>query len=212
LGVPQGIVIDGGGTLYYADSEGKVIRRVSPDGLVTTIAGRPGSGGAADGPAGNARFSSPSGITLDQAGNLIVADPGNCAVRRVTPPGSVDTIVGRPRLLRQRDGAAAAVRVGHAASGVAIDTCWQSSSRTPTIQSIRRAAPDGTVSTLATGSGNAVDRRSQRQCMREQSLGPEEDFAGRRRDDGCGNENVFGTTDGPGGVALFQSMQAVHGA
>lgn len=79
--------------LYVADSGNHVIRRVTPDGSVSTLAGS-GRPGFADGSAAQASFSHPSSIALDATGNLIVADTGNHAVRLVTPQGVVSTLAG----------------------------------------------------------------------------------------------------------------------
>lgn len=93
--LPSGMVIDGQGRLYVADRKNHVIRRVSPDGQVVTIAGSPQHAGAVDGPASDARFVEPSGLALDHD-TLYVADSGNHAVRKLDLLlGSVTTVAGR---------------------------------------------------------------------------------------------------------------------
>lgn len=86
----RGIVVDPAGVLYVAD--GNTIRRVSPAGAVTTLAGRGGVNGWRDGVGGEAVFGSLEGLALDAAGNLYAADPTNSAVRRITPSGVVTTV------------------------------------------------------------------------------------------------------------------------
>lgn len=89
---PEGITIDKANNLYVTDRDGFDIRKITPAGVVTTIAG--GTPGFADGTGLNAKFGQLDGITIDNAGNLYVADAGNFAVRKVTPAGIVTTIAG----------------------------------------------------------------------------------------------------------------------
>jgi predicted nucleotidyltransferase len=72
--LPRGIATDSAGTLYVTDSYNRTIRKVTPAGVVTTLAGLAGNPGVSDGAGPLARFSSPSGIAVDTAGNLYVAD------------------------------------------------------------------------------------------------------------------------------------------
>jgi sugar lactone lactonase YvrE len=88
---PFGLALGPDGAIYVADGVGSHrIRRVSPDGVVTTVAG--GERGFADGPGAYARFDTPSGIAIDASGVLYVADTGNNAVRRIGPDGLVTTV------------------------------------------------------------------------------------------------------------------------
>jgi len=80
---PTGIAVDGIGNVYVADTFNNEIRRVTPGGVVETLAGT-GAGGSADGPAGTATFYHPSGVALDAAGNLYVADTGNNKIRKIS--------------------------------------------------------------------------------------------------------------------------------
>jgi hypothetical protein len=102
LSSPTGLALDALGNLYIADSGNNVIRRVSTAGVITTVAGNVaadqasgGLGGFAGdgGPATSARLNSPEGVTLDQAGDLFIADTFNNAIREVSPGGTISTIV-----------------------------------------------------------------------------------------------------------------------
>ncbi|RYF37730.1 MAG: hypothetical protein EOO25_18595, partial [Comamonadaceae bacterium] len=87
---PQGIAATAAGVVYVADTGNHVIRRIASDGTVSTLAGSAGSAGTVDGNGASARFTSPRGLALDAAGNLLVAEAQ--AVRRVTPAGAVTTV------------------------------------------------------------------------------------------------------------------------
>jgi uncharacterized protein (TIGR03437 family) len=83
----SGVAIDGNGNLYVADARDSRIRKVSPDGLISTYAGTGTAGSAGDGgPAVAATFNFPSGMTVDGAGNLYVADTRNDKIRRISTP------------------------------------------------------------------------------------------------------------------------------
>ncbi|MCC6231006.1 MAG: DUF839 domain-containing protein, partial [Verrucomicrobiales bacterium] len=92
---PSGIAIDAEGNVYVTESRGHRVRRISTSGQVVTMAGTPeGIPGFIDGQGTNAWFHSPQAITLDAAGNLIIADTGNHALRHLTPAGTVTTLAG----------------------------------------------------------------------------------------------------------------------
>jgi uncharacterized protein (TIGR03437 family) len=96
LNQPGGLAFDSAGNLYIADSENHRVRRVTPDGIISTFAGTGQEGYGGDGgPALQARFRLPVGLAFDAAGNLFIADAGNNRVRRVTPGGTVSTVAGR---------------------------------------------------------------------------------------------------------------------
>jgi sugar lactone lactonase YvrE len=91
---PNGIAIDGAGNVYVADTGNSTVRKITPAGTVTTLAGLAGAVGAADGPAASARFNRPLGVAADGYGNVFVADSGNFAVREIANSGAVATVVG----------------------------------------------------------------------------------------------------------------------
>lgn len=95
LNKPYSIAFDAYDNLYIADTENERIRMVTPGGIISTIAGNGTQGYSGDGgPALLAEFSSPSGIAIDAAGSVYVADKGNSVIRKILPGGTVITIAG----------------------------------------------------------------------------------------------------------------------
>ena len=91
---PLGLTQDGAGNVYVADSGNHTIRRIAPDGTVSTLAGLAGSSGATDGTGAAARFSQPAGIAIGPDGDLYVSELQNHLIRRVTTAGVVTTYAG----------------------------------------------------------------------------------------------------------------------
>jgi sugar lactone lactonase YvrE len=117
---PTGIACDAAGNLCVADTLNSTIRKITPAGKVTNLAGNAGSPGSADGSGAAARFNWPLGIACDAAGNLYVADTENHTIRKITPAGEVTTLVGQARSEGSADGRGAAARFSHP-EGVACD-------------------------------------------------------------------------------------------
>ncbi len=107
--------------LYVADNSNSTIRKITPAGVVSTIAGSPNSVGSADGPGSTARFNSPEGLATDSAGNVYVADSNNNTVRKITPVGVVSTVAGLAVGSGSANGSGSAARFGGPAS-VAVDS------------------------------------------------------------------------------------------
>src|SRR5579871_518134 len=92
---PYGIAADANGNFYIADSLDNRVRKVSANGVITTLAGNGLPGYSGDrGPASQARLNSPVDVALDAAGNVYIADRGNALVRRVSPDGTINTVAG----------------------------------------------------------------------------------------------------------------------
>jgi sugar lactone lactonase YvrE len=98
LADPNGIAIDAGGNIYFADDVANVIRRIGSDGIITTVAGTGTAGFGGDGgPGTEAAISSPIDIAFDEAGNLFIADSGNHRILVLYPDGTIETFsLGQP--------------------------------------------------------------------------------------------------------------------
>ncbi|MFZ4774384.1 MAG: hypothetical protein ACOYM3_03420, partial [Terrimicrobiaceae bacterium] len=83
---PKGIALDAGGNITIADSANHQIRKITPAGGVTTLAGS-GTAGSLDGTGAGAQFNSPGGVIADLSGNVYVADTNNHTIRKVTAAG-----------------------------------------------------------------------------------------------------------------------------
>jgi sugar lactone lactonase YvrE len=95
LNEPQGVAVDGTGTLFISEWFSHRVRRVSPDGKITTAAGTGKQGFSGDGgPATVAELSGPCGLAVDRAGNLFISDSGNTRVRKVSLDGTITTVAG----------------------------------------------------------------------------------------------------------------------
>jgi secreted PhoX family phosphatase len=117
---PTGVAIDSGGNVYVADTDNHTIRKITPAGVVTTLAGN--ERGTADGTGSRARFSSPEGVATDSAGNVYVADTFNNTIRKITPAGVVTTLAGSASdLSGNADGTGSAAHFD-LPSGVATDS------------------------------------------------------------------------------------------
>jgi sugar lactone lactonase YvrE len=165
---PSAIAADALGNLYVADSFNNTIRRVSAAGATTTLAGLAGYSGAVDGTGAIARFNQPAGLTVDQLGNVYVADTYNNTIRKITTGGRVTTLAGSAAVggngcLTAADGVGSAATFCYP-NGVAVDSAGNVFVADSYNHSIRKVTPNGTVSTFAgsaafglkDGTGNAA--------------------------------------------------------
>lgn len=90
---PQALCVDVAGNVYVADQGNNKIRKITPQGVVTTLAGN-GTAGLEDGKYTASEFNSPAGIAIDSSGNIYVGDTNNNVIRRISPTGAVETIAG----------------------------------------------------------------------------------------------------------------------
>ena len=113
-----GVAVDSAGNVYVADTDNHTIRKITPAGVVSTLAGLAGSLGSADGTGSAARFYHPGGVAVDSGGNVYVADTDNHTIRKITPAGVVSTLAGLA-------GNLAAPMAPAAPRGLIIPTAWR---------------------------------------------------------------------------------------
>ena len=149
---PADVAVDTFGNLYVADAFNDTVRKVTPAGVVSTMAGSPGSAGSADGTGAAARFNHPSGVAVDSSGNVYVADTDNDTVREITPAGVVTTLAGQAGLSGSADGTGAAARF-NGPSGLAVDAAGNRYVADTLNHTLRMITSGGVVSTLAGQAG-----------------------------------------------------------
>ena len=150
---PSGVAVDSSGNVYVADFGNNTIRMITPDGVVSTLAGTAGPPGSKDGKGPAAQFSGPLGVAVDGSLNVYVADSGNDTIRMITPDGTVSTLAGTAGTAGSTDGAGNTA-LFDAPSGVAVDksgNVYVADFGNSTIRVITSAK---TVSTLAGSAGS----------------------------------------------------------
>lgn len=153
---PCGVALDRGGNLYVTEWRNHTIRKVTQQGVVTTVAGLAGVTGTNDGPGVDARFFFPEGIVVDPITNIYVADNFNQTIRKISADGFVTTIAGVPGLAGWQDGPASTALFS-APNALVLDAEsniyvaeWANSS-------IRKITPAGIVTTFFAAGAGAFD-------------------------------------------------------
>lgn len=145
--VPLGVAVDRVGNVYVTSNIGTV-RKITPAGVVTTLAGSPGAIGYADGPGRTARFAIPNGLAVGADGTVYVADQENGAIRQIAPDGTVSTLAGSPPAAGGVDGTGRAARFIRPA-GLAIDAAGNLYVSDLGDFTVRKVTPAGVVTTVA---------------------------------------------------------------
>jgi serine/threonine protein kinase/sugar lactone lactonase YvrE len=145
---PSAIAVDAAGYIYVADMVNDTIRRISPSGEVITLAGTAGQAGRLDGEGAAARFTAPSGIAVDHAGSVYVAEFADDTIRKISPEGSVITLAGSPGNPGWKDAKGDNAHFRNPWS-VAVDDLRNVYVADKDNFVIRKITPDGLVSTLA---------------------------------------------------------------
>ena len=145
---PEGVAVDRTGNIYVGDSGNSTIRKIGSSGVVSTLAGLAGGSGSDDGTGSAARFSGPTGVAVDSAGNVYVADENNSTIRKITPTAVVSTLAGLADYGGSTDGKGSVARFV-SPSGVAVDSANNVYVADSYNNNIRKITPTGVVSTLA---------------------------------------------------------------
>lgn len=155
---PNGLAIDAADNVYVVDWGNHTLRKITPAGVVSTLAGSPGVPGSADGTGAAARFSTPGAVAVDAAGNLYVTDMFNHAIRKVTPAGNVSTLAGTLGLSGTVDAVGSAARFEQPAwiASTADGTLFVVSA---TGDTVRRVSSSGAVSTVVGVAGDNATLR-----------------------------------------------------
>jgi len=160
LSDPSGVAIDGAGNIYIADDSNNRIRKVSPNGTITTVAGTGIAGYSGDGgPATDAQlnigsFGTPSSIGVDSAGNLYIADSSNQRIRKVSTNGTITTVAGNGTRGFSGDGGPATSAELQFPWQVAVDSLGSFYISDYGNQRIRKVSTSGIITTVA-GNGTA---------------------------------------------------------
>ena len=160
LNEPVGIALDGDGNLYIADRDNDVVRKVDPDGIITTFAGNGRSGYGGDGgPATEARLDDPENLAIGDDGTVYISDSNNDRVRAVFPDGTIETYAGTGEPGSTGDGGPATEAQLNDPNGLAFDDAGNLYVSESSGLRIRVIDPDGTIETFAGtgGSGSSGD-------------------------------------------------------
>lgn len=151
---PRGITIDPSGNLYVSDMMNRKIRKITPAGMVTTLAGNTKLMGSTDGQGATVSFSEPQGIAIDASGNVFMTDASIHKVRKITPAGVVSTFAGSGNM-GSADGPGTSASFNNPRN-ITIDASGNLFIADLGNNKIRKITPAGVVSTYA-GTGVSGD-------------------------------------------------------
>ena len=162
LGAIGGVAADATGAVYASDASDCLVVKILPSGILRVVAGNGIRGFSGDGgPATSAALDGPSGVAVDGAGNLYIADTFNNRIRKVSPAGIISTVAGNGQSSFSGDGGPATTASLWYPVGVAVDTAGNLYIGDSSNDRIRKVTRDGTISTVAAGlsfpRGVAVD-------------------------------------------------------
>jgi sugar lactone lactonase YvrE len=211
--------VDASGNLYVGDSSLNTIQMVSPTGAVSLVAGSSGSGGSTDGTGSGALFSQPGGIVINSSGTLYVADTGNSTIRKIAPGGVVTTFAGSAANKSYQDGTGTSAWF-HSPVGISLDALGNLFVADSKNDVIRKISATGTVTTFSGSAGSVGSSDSPARF--NSPFGLTVNFSTSFVYVGDSNNNTIrkitavgvvstlagtvlttGSTDGPGGSALF---------
>jgi uncharacterized protein (TIGR03437 family) len=150
INAPEGLALDAAGNVYIADTNDNAVRKVTPNGIITTIAGNGLTGFAGDGGlATRAQLNRPRAVAVDSAGNVYVADTGNHRVRRVDTAGNIATIAGNGATDFLPDDSAGINSSLSDPRGVAVDSAGNVYISDTGHNRVRKLFPTGAITTIA---------------------------------------------------------------
>ena len=145
LNNPTGVAVDAAGNIYFADSQNNRVRRITPAGMVETIAGTGERGFSGDGgPAAQATLNAPMGLTLGPGGTVYIADSGNNRIRAILD-GTIATIAGNGNAGLFGDGGPALKAALHAPQSIVVDSNYNLYIADTLNHAIRRVSPEGII-------------------------------------------------------------------
>ncbi len=150
IDAPESIVLDTAGNLFFADMYNARIRKVTPGGTISTVAGNGAQGFGGDGgPATSAKLCFPYGVTVDAIGNLYIADTANSRIRKVTKDGLISSVAGNGTVGYEGDGGPAILAKIGGIQGITVDAAGNLFIADSSGGSIRKITPDGVINTVA---------------------------------------------------------------
>ncbi|RYD20527.1 MAG: choice-of-anchor D domain-containing protein [Verrucomicrobiaceae bacterium] len=224
---PNGMALDLSGNLWVTDTSNHTIRKVTPAGVVTTVAGVAGIEGDYNGTGNEAGFRYPSHITRDLSGNFLISDNGNQQIRKMTPAGVVTTLAGAPGASGTADGTATAARF-YSPRGSAMDLQGNLIVADSANHAIRRVTPNRVVTTISgvkgtSGSNVSYSSSTYYSAPRAVAVTQDGSIYVVDRNNYCvrrvlasgeaptiaGDSSSSSRVDGPGNVARFLSPMAI---
>ena len=154
---PRDVAVDTSGNVYVADGNNDMIRKISPAGVVTSLAGKSGESGTTDGLGSTARFWRPHGVAVDAKGNVFVADRSNHLIRKISPIGLVTTVAGSYDNGPGTTDGLGSVALFDQPTGIAIDGEGNLFIVDEDNNSIRKMTPPGQFTLSGNTTGNAGD-------------------------------------------------------
>lgn len=157
LNDPAAVTFDTAGNLYIADADNNRVRKVTPAGVITTVAGNGTAGWSGDGgPGPRAQLNHPMGLTADTDGDIYIADTGNNRIRKLTPDGNIATIAGNGNASYYGDGGPADQGSLHSPHQLYFVSGYYLYIADTENQRIRELLPDGTITTVAGNGGQGL--------------------------------------------------------
>jgi sugar lactone lactonase YvrE len=149
LNYPMGVAFDASGNLYIVDTGNNRVRKVDMTGVITTVAGTGAQGYSSDGPAISAELNQPTGVAVDNTGNLYIADNQNFCIRKVDMTGIITTVAGNGTQGYGGDGGPATSAELDYPTGVAVDNADNLYVADARNNRIRRVDRSGIITTVA---------------------------------------------------------------